>query len=249
MMNNQQQARYEGMRDVNQGISSLTLEEFNQQFSNVTINSIDGDIIYIQGEIIGESVRHGNRVHNKGVFITDKEIDEAVISILMASAQRIDKLPAPILLAEIRNVEQVKENYWRVELCDNQPRSQNNVVIVRFEPAPAVEGKVNKTNEDQVADAIELAAKKVKEQIINNMTRYRRAMEFAELRIGRANGVEENTTEYTFDNGIVVTECVTIAKEFNGIGIMRVVERQNDPRFKHTFGDELSFYHFIGKHI
>lgn len=249
MMNNHSTVRNEDMRDVNQGISSLTLEEFNQQFSNVTINSIDGDIIYIQGDIIGESVRHGNRVYNKGVFITDKDVDEAVITILMSSAYYIDKLPAPILLAEIRNIENVKENYWRVELCTNQPRTQNNVVIVRFEPKPAVEGKVNKTNEDQVADAFELAAKKVKDQIINNMTRYRRAMEFAELRIGRANGIEENTIEYTFDNGIIVTERVTLAKEFNGIGIMRVVERQNDPRFKHTFCDELDFYHFIGKHI
>lgn len=248
-MNNQDAVRNEGMRDINQGISSLTLEEFNHQFTNVTINSIDGDIIYFQGEFIGESVRHGNRVHNKGVFISDKSVDEAVLSILMTSASHIDKLPPHALLSVIRNVEQVKENYWKVELCDNQPRSKNNIVIVRFVPKPAVEGKVNKTNEDQVADAIEAAGNKVKEQIISNMSRYRRAVEFAEVRVGRSQGVDPNTVEYTFDNGIVVTELVSLAKDFGGIGIMRIVEHHNNKTFNHKFYDELSFYHFIGKHI
>lgn len=249
MMNNQSTVRNEQARNINQGISALTLEEFNQQFCNVTINSIDGDIIYIQGEVIGESVRHGNRVHNKGVFITDKEVDEAVLSILMTSAYHIDKLPPYIVLSEIRNVEMIKENYWRIELCDNQPRSQNNMVIVRFVPKPAIEGKANKSNEDQVADAFELAGSKIKKQIMDTISRYRRAMEFTEMRIGRTNGLEDNCIEYTFDNGIVVTEKVTLAKDFGGIGIMRIVEHHDNKEFNHKFYDEISFYHFIGKHI
>lgn len=238
MMNNQNAVQNESIHDINQGINALTLEEFNKEYSNVVINKVDGDIIYIEA-LYGHMQQ---RVSNKGVFITDKPVKESVLSILMANAVSIDQLRGLILLSRVVNIKQVEPNYFRIEFQRN-PGMSPYLIMVKFNNKDNYEEKIY----DEVRKEIKNLADKYRRHLLCTMSRVRQAMMNCNECV-YANQSDGSWISYKLDNDITIVEHIDLDSPFGLYGISRKVTIPGIAG-EQNFSDELSFLDFIGKHI